>query len=604
MKQLGILDSAFINMEHKNVPQHIGSFGIYDQSTAPGGKVRFKSVIRHFEHQIKKIPLFRTRLIQAPGRFARPYWLVDDNFDVEFHLRHIALPHPGDWRQLCILIARLHSRPIDMSRPLWESYVIEGLDNIEGLPKNCFVIYTKIHHSIVDGGGADGFMAAIHDLEPILHEDEEEDEIFEAEAKPTPYELVSTSTKSYFNNVWNLTRGGFDLSREVGKSAVKLAKGELKAPPTDAPATRFNNPVSPYRVIESSQFDFEDFRSIKNKTQTKVNDVALAVVSGAMRKYLDAHKEHPETSLVASVPMNMRTRNGDTGDANQVGSIFTSLNSTVDDPIERLLAIHRSTDEAKEFAENAPLKDALKLAGAMSPRVTKSLIDTYVDHQLTKHLPMKINTVVSNVPGPNFPLYCSGAKLIQYNGLGVLTPGVGIFHLVFTYCGQVSITVMSDREMMPDPGFYRECMDASFSELKEALDNISDEDLSKAIGQHASMEERVENVIKQAEEAIEQAEEVTQAAAEETAEAPKPKRKRVAKKASSSSSNKTSEGESAEEAPKPKRKRAARKASSSSSSSSSKAKADEAPEAKAAAPKRKRAAKKASSSSSSAETAE
>lgn len=479
MKQLGILDSAFINMEHKNVPQHIGSFGIYDQSTAPGGKVRFKSLIRHFERQIKQFPLFRTRLIQSPGRFARPYWIVDDNFDVEFHLRHIAVPHPGDWRQLCILIARLHSRALDMSRPLWESYVIEGLHNIEGLPNNCFVIYTKIHHSIVDGGGADNFMAAIHDLEPIAHDDESPEDTYEAEQRPSPLELVTTSTRSYMNNVWSLTRGGFNLTQDVAKSAVKLAKGELKLPPTDAPATRFNNPVSPYRVIEASAFDFDDFRMIKNKTETKVNDVALAVISGAMRKYLDHHNEHPATSLVASLPINMRTRTGDTGEANQVGSIFASLNSTIDDPLKRLLAIHQSTDEAKMFGEQTPSRDALKLAGAMSPRVTKSLIDTYVNHKLTKHLPLKINTVISNVPGPDFPLYCSGARLIHYHGLGVLTPGVGLFHLVFTYCGEITITILSDREMMPDPGVYRQCMDDSFAELKAAVLAMDDKPKAK-----------------------------------------------------------------------------------------------------------------------------
>ncbi|CAA0095392.1 Putative diacyglycerol O-acyltransferase [BD1-7 clade bacterium] len=549
MKQLGVLDSAFINLEHKNVPQHIGSFGIYDQSTAPGGKVRFKSVINHFEHQIKKIPLFRTRLIQSPGRFARPYWLVDDSFDVEFHLRHIALPHPGDWRQLCILIARLHSRPIDMSRPLWESYVIEGLDNIEGLPDGCFVIYTKIHHSIVDGGGADNFMAAIHDLEPILHDDDEADEVFEAEAAPGTYEMVSTSTRSYFNNAWNLTKGGFQLSNDVVRSGIKLAKGDLKAPPTDAPTTRFNNPVGPHRVIEAGVFDFEDIKAIKNKTNTKVNDVALAIVSGAMRKFLDAHNEHPETSLVASVPMNMRTRRGDNGDANQVGAIFTSLNSTIDDPLERLLAIHHSSDEAKEFGENAPLKDALKLAGAMSPRVTKRLIDTYVDNQLTRHLPMKINTVVSNVAGPNFPLYCSGAKLIRYHGLGVLTPGVGLFHLIFTYCGKMTTTIMADRDMMPDPEFYSRCIAESFDELQAAVEKATPKEIETLIDKHSTAEERVERVLAKAEKVIATAEKNDADAAEAIAEdAPKPKRKRAARKASSSS--KAVVTEAAVEAPK------------------------------------------------------
>ena len=568
MKQLGILDSAFINLEHKNVPQHIGSFGIYDQSTAPGGKVRFKSVIKHFERQIKKIPLFRTRLIQTPGRFARPYWLVDEDFDVEFHLRHIALPYPGDWRQLCILIARLHSRPIDMTKPLWETYVIEGLDKIEGLPKGCFVIYTKIHHSIVDGGGVDDFMGAIHDLESMSHDDDEEEtETFEAEEKPTRREMMAQTTKSYYNNMWNLTKGGFELSGDVRRSAIKLAKGELKAPPTDAPDTRFNEPVGPHRVAEACYFDFEDFRKIKSKTGTKVNDVALAVVSGALRKYLDTHNEHPDTSLVASVPMNMRTRTDDTGEANQVGSIFTSLNSNIDDPLERLIAIHKSTDEAKEFAENAPLKDALKLAGALSPRLTKRLINTYVDNKITTHLPMKINTVVSNVPGPNFPLYCSGAKLLRYHGLGLLTPGVGIFHLVFTYCGQVSITVLADRDMLDDPCAYKQCLQDSFDELKTAVENASEDDIKRYSFNGLSLDEKLDAVVQKTEALgdVKNADGVV-------ADKPVKVRKKRAAKSSSSSSAKASakkDATTAETVKKPRAKRASKKSQAVSSEQSS-----------------------------------
>src|SRR5690554_3292223 len=469
MKQLGILDSAFINMEHKSVPQHIGSIGIYDQSTAPDGKVRFKSLIKHFERQIKKIPLFRTRLMQSPGGFTRPYWIVDDNFDVEFHLRHIALPHPGDWRQLCIQVARLHSRPLDMSRPLWEAYVIEGLKDIDGIPKDCFAIYVKVHHSLIDGGGGANFMAAIHDLEPVVHDDDLPEEVYEGEQHPSPLKMFNTSSRHYLDNAWNLTKGGYQLTQDMAKTAVKLVKGDLKAPPVDAPTTRFNEPVSPYRVVESSTFSFADVCEVKDSTGTKVNDVALAVISGNMRKYLEAHKEAPERSLVASLPINMRTRTGDTGEANQVGSIFTSLNSHIDDPVERLKAIHVSTNEAKQFGENSPARDTLKLAGAMSPRLTKRLLHAYIDNKLTKHSPLKINTVISNVAGPNFPLYCSGAKLLRYHGLGVLTAGVGIFHLVFTYCDEITITVLADREIMPDPDFYRKCMDKSFAEMKTAV---------------------------------------------------------------------------------------------------------------------------------------
>jgi diacylglycerol O-acyltransferase len=158
MKQLGVLDSAFINLEQPNTPQHIGGLGIYDPSTAPGGFVRFKQVISSFERRLATMPLFRTRLVEVPGGLDKPYWMRDENFDVEFHLRHIALPHPGDWRQLCIQAARLHARPLDMTRPLWEVYIIEGLDKIPNIPQGSFAVYTKIHHSLVDGAGSQGFM--------------------------------------------------------------------------------------------------------------------------------------------------------------------------------------------------------------------------------------------------------------------------------------------------------------------------------------------------------------------------------------------------------------------------------------------------------------
>ena len=144
MKQLGILDSAFVNLEQTNTPQHVGGLGIYDPSTAPGGFVRFKDVIASFERRLGDLPLFRTRLVEVPGGLDRPYWIKDANFDVEFHLRHIALPQPGDWRQLCIQTARLHSRPLDMSRPLWEAYIIEGLGQH---PQSSQRLFRRLHQN-------------------------------------------------------------------------------------------------------------------------------------------------------------------------------------------------------------------------------------------------------------------------------------------------------------------------------------------------------------------------------------------------------------------------------------------------------------------------
>lgn len=468
MKQLSVLDSAFINLEHPNTPQHIGGLGIYDQSTAPGGTVRFKEVIASFERKLKKLPLFRTRMVQTPGGYDRPYWIKDDKFDMEFHLRHIALPKPGDWRQLCIQIARLHARPLDMSRPLWEAYIIEGLDNIPHLPKNCFAVYTKMHHSLVDGAGGSSFMAALHDLEPVPNGTEEEELTYLAEEPPSTLNMLARGTFNTMRNGIDLVKGIYKTSYAIGKNALDIRRGEVPMPEIRAPKSRFNNPVGPYRVFEAALFDLEDFKAIKNATDVKVNDVAVALIAGGIRQYLEHHNELPLEPLCATMPIDMRRRRGDTQDHNQVGSIFSCIHTNIADPIERLHAIHKSTSEAKEFGEQTPLVDALKLAGVFSPRLTKGLVHFYIDNKLTGNLPINFCSVISNVPGPPFPLYCCGAKLVQYHGVGLLTPGVGLFHLVMSYCGTVTISIVGDRDMIPDPSFYRECLEKSFAELKAA----------------------------------------------------------------------------------------------------------------------------------------
>ena len=162
MRQLSGTDSLFLRLERGNQYMHVAGLGIYDPSTAPDGKVRFKDVLRFFEARLDSLPLFRRRLVTVPLGLDRPYWIEDPDIDIEFHVRHIALPHPGDWRQLCIQVARIHSRPLDRSKPLWEAYVIEGLDNIPGLPSGSFALYLKIHHCAVDGEAGTELIRAIH----------------------------------------------------------------------------------------------------------------------------------------------------------------------------------------------------------------------------------------------------------------------------------------------------------------------------------------------------------------------------------------------------------------------------------------------------------
>ncbi|MEZ5571616.1 MAG: wax ester/triacylglycerol synthase family O-acyltransferase [Halioglobus sp.] len=470
MKQLGILDSAFVNLEQTNTPQHVGGMGIYDPSTAPGGFVRFKDVIASFERRLGNLPLFRTRLVEVPGGLDRPYWVKDANFDVEFHLRHIALPEPGDWRQLCIQVARLHSRPLDMSRPLWEAYIIEGLDNIPNLPKGCFAVYTKMHHSLVDGAGGASFMTALHDLVPnpeVSFQADSEPRL--VDTTPSVGELLTKATINSVKNTVQLATGSIAGARDLGKYALDVVRKVIPAPDVSAPKTILNKPVGPHRVFDAAEFPLEGFKDIKNAVGVTVNDVALGVISGALLRYLEAKGEAPATgSLAAAMPVNMRTRRGTTDENNQVGSIFSSLHTDITDPVARLLAIRQSTDNAKLSGEASPLVDALMLAGVFSPVISKSVAKFWSRNSLSKLLPMNISTCISNVPGPDFPLYCAGAKMVDYYGLGVLTPGMGIFHLVFSYSGKITLSVLADRDIMPDPEFYHDCLVGAYEELYAA----------------------------------------------------------------------------------------------------------------------------------------
>ena len=192
MQQLSGLDSSFLYLETGSTPMHIGSLSIYDQSTAPGGRVTFKEILSFFSERLHKARAFRQRLVRVPLSLDHPYWIEDPDFDLEFHVRHIALPAPGDWRQLCIQAARLHARPLDRNKPLWEAYVIEGLDNVEGVPKGSFALVTKIHHAAIDGVSGAEISAAIHDLSAEA-DVEPPARAWQPERFPTGLELLSKS---------------------------------------------------------------------------------------------------------------------------------------------------------------------------------------------------------------------------------------------------------------------------------------------------------------------------------------------------------------------------------------------------------------------------
>mgnify|MGYP003572004696 CR=1 FL=1 len=474
MKQMGYTDSIFISLETPTTPHHIAFMGIYDPSTAEGGKVRFKEVLANFEQRLQALPIFRTRVVQVPGWVDRPYWVQDDSFDVEYHIRHIALPQPGDWRQLCIQVARLHARGLDMKRPLWECTVIEGLHGIEGLPSGSFAIYVKLHHAIVDGDLGQHVMGVLHDLEPkpaaaVPRSTSVEVAITKEFDGPRlgNVELLARAVTNRVKNALPTVRTTVSTVTDLVETLTKIARKELP-PPQLGPRTRFDQPVGQHRVMEAAEFSLSELKAIKNATDTTINDVCVSIIGGGLRKYLQAHGELPEQSIIGNMPVNMRKRGLLSDEANQVGAMMAQIHTEEADPVERLCKVHKSVADAKAFI-GTPITEPLKLVGLFPPFMSRPLCRLYVDSEATRLLPIGTPAVITNIPGPRVDLYCNGAKLVNMYVIGLCTAGVALFNAIFSLGDKLTITFLADRDIMPDPAFYRQCVEESFRELRDAV---------------------------------------------------------------------------------------------------------------------------------------
>ena len=261
MRQLQGMDSSFVALETRNSPMHIGSILIYNPATAPGGFVRFKDILNFFESRMQLSRTIRQRLVRVPFDLDHPYWIEDPDFDLEYHVRHIALPKPGDWRQLCIQAARIFARPLDLERPPWEFTVVEGLDNVPGVAKGSFAMVTKVHHAAIDGMSGIDLMEAMHTLNPDDPPPSTPDK-WKPEKVPNPVELLG---KSYFNAVTNPLKQ-LEVAAKAAPGLAKAIKG-LAAKEFSvsrdmvAPKTRFNRVISSHRVVEGRSFKLADIKT-------------------------------------------------------------------------------------------------------------------------------------------------------------------------------------------------------------------------------------------------------------------------------------------------------------------------------------------------------
>ena len=470
LRQLQGMDSSFVAMESPNSPMHIGNVLIYNPQTAPGGFVRYKDILRFFESRLQLSKTMRQRLVRVPFDLDYPYWIEDPDFDLEYHLRHVALPKPGDWRQLCIQAARIHARPLDLKRPPWEFTVVEGLDNVEGYPPGCFAFVTKVHHSAIDGLSGIDLMEAIHTATPDAPPPKAPDN-WKAEKVPGPVELLG---KSYINALLNPVKQAQVAAQAVPgvASAIKgLVTKDFKLS-TDLvpPRTRFNRSISPHRVIEGRTFPLKDLKAIRALLpEAKVNDVALTIIGGALHKYLTAKDDLPKSTMTAMAPISVRSSDekGDMG--NQVAAMIAPLGSHIADPKERLEYVFGQTSNSKAMT-NALGARTMTEVSKVNPALYMALgAQLFNRVSLAHRVAMPFNTIVTNVPGPPVHIYSAGARMESMAlSLICLTDGLGLAHVVQSYVDEAYISFTACRDIMPDPEFYSQCLQDSFDELLAA----------------------------------------------------------------------------------------------------------------------------------------
>jgi WS/DGAT/MGAT family acyltransferase len=462
MRQLTSLDAQFLALETARQSGHVGGVAILDPSTAPGGTLEVDDMKRLLAERLPLLPPFRWRLVEVPLGLDYPYWVDDPDFDLDFHVRELALPAPGDDRQLAEQVARIFSRPLDRARPLWELYVIQGLES------GHVGTLTKIHHALIDGMSGAEIMGLLLDLEPEGRELPPAPEQL-AESRPGDLEMLGRgllglpryplralrSLPRAMPNLEETPFGALPGAGTVGRLAGRargVVTGDGAGPRSTlrAPKTSFNGRISPHRRFAFGQLSLDDVKEAKNAHGSTVNDVVVSICAGAVRRWLIEHGELPDEPLVAQIPVSVRTSEQAGTYGNRIMLMSAPLFTNVEDPVERLFHTHDAMGDMKERHRALPaelLQDANHfIPPAVFSRAARATF------RLATSSPGRPtwNLVISNVPGPQFPLYMAGAELVANYPVSVITDGMGLNITVMSYRGHMDFGIVADRDQMTD----------------------------------------------------------------------------------------------------------------------------------------------------------
>ncbi|OBI55391.1 wax ester/triacylglycerol synthase family O-acyltransferase [Mycobacterium sp. E796] len=440
MQRLSGLDASFLYLETAAQPMHVCSIIEVDTSTMPGGYT-FDRLRDALTLRLKAMPQFREKLADSALNLDHPVWVEDESFDVDRHLHRIGLPPPGGRSELSEICGHIASLPLDRSRPLWEMWVIEG---VAGADSDRLAVMTKVHHCGVDGVTGANLMSQLCATEADAPAPDPVDGV----GGGSGWQIAAGGLVRFASRPLRLANVVPQTVSSVVATVRKAVEGQAMARPFAAPRTAFNASITGRRNIAYAQLDLEDVKTVKNHFGVKVNDVVMALVSGVLRQYLAERDALPDASLVASVPVSVHGKSDRPG-RNQVSAMFSSLHTEIADPVERLAAIAEANSLAKEHSSAigaSLLQDWTQFA---APAVFGVAMRLYARTRLTETMPVH-NLVVSNVPGPQEPLYFLGCEVKAMYPLGPIFHGSGLNITVMSLNGTLDVGLISCPELLPD----------------------------------------------------------------------------------------------------------------------------------------------------------
>ena len=467
MRRLSGLDAAFLSIETPVNHMHVLGVAVVDPLTAPKG-FTYRSVRELLEGRLHLLPPFRRRLVEVPLGLQNPVWIEDPGFDLRDHLTAVTLPAPGGQEQLAELVARVAAGPLDRSRPLWEMWVVDGLEH------GYKALIAKVHHAAIDGVSGVELMSALFDVEAAPGAPRAGAPEWKPERVPTTQELVGHAIVSIARQPMRTARAVRHMTGSLLRVVTRVRRDDVElTAPLSAPRLAMNAAITGERRIAFASVPLADVKFVKQAFGVKVNDVVLAVVAGAMRGYLERRGELPDRSLVAVVPTSERTDSDRDAIGNRVSALFTTLPVELADPVERLTATCVAASAAKLVHEDMGSDTLEEWAELAAPAVFDPAVRAYSRLKLAdRHRPI-YNLIVSNVPGPPLPLYLAGARLVSFHPMGPIFDGAGLNVTVLSYLDHVDFGFLACAGLVPDLDDLAARLPDALAELVKAAEALA-----------------------------------------------------------------------------------------------------------------------------------